>query len=81
MSLRWGRAGHGTYQYVQQLPAGEEHTFYFAFTLSNGQPARWPDTGVIPYPDVAAPANLPPVDPPAPPRTFLHRLYLPQIRR
>ena len=81
MSLRWGRAGHGTYQYVQPLPAGEEHTFYFAFTLSNGQPARWPDTGVIPYPDVAAPATLPQVDPPAPPRTFLHLVYLPHLYR
>ncbi|MFZ4656902.1 MAG: CAP domain-containing protein [Caldilineaceae bacterium] len=81
MSLRWGRAGHGTYQYVQQLPAGEEHTFYFAFTLSNGPPVRWPDTGVIPYPHVAAPANLPPVDPPAPPRSFLHLFYLAYVRR
>jgi len=81
MSLRWGQAGHGTYQSVQRLPAGDEHTFYFAFTLSGGQAARWPPTGVIPYPDVAAPANLPPVDPPAPPATFLHLLYLPQIVR
>ncbi|MCE7986420.1 MAG: hypothetical protein DYG89_35055 [Caldilinea sp. CFX5] len=80
MSLHSGQAAHGTYQYRQRLPAGDEHTFYFAFTLSDGQSARWPATGVIPYPDVAAPANLPPVDPPAPPRTFLHFLYLAQVR-
>jgi beta propeller repeat protein len=81
MTLHYGEAGHGAYQHVQPLPAGTDHTFYFAFTLSDGQAARWPTTGVIPYPDVAAPATLPPVDPPAPPRTFLHLVYLPHLYR
>jgi len=81
MTLHYGEAGHGAYQHVQPLPAGADHTFYFAFTLSDGQAARWPTTGVIPYPDVAAPATLPPVDPPAPPRTFLHLVYLPHLYR
>lgn len=81
MTLHSGRASHGTYQHVQRLSAGNAHNFYFAFTLHNGQQARWPITGVLPYPIVAGPTDLPPVDPPAPPATFRHLLYLAYVQR
>jgi len=83
MTLHSGKASHGTYQLTLPLPAGADHAFYFAFALDANQPARWPATGVIPYPTVFAPAALPgsAIDPPAPTPTFRHLLYLPRVAR
>lgn len=82
MSVKFGTASHGTYQAQQRLPAGQ-HEFYFTFTLADGQQVRWPLTGVIPYPQVVAPANLPtaPEELPAPLPTFRYSLYLPYTDR
>lgn len=82
MRVKFGTASHGTYEAVQQLPAGQ-HEFYFAFTLADGQPVRWPPTSVIPYPVVVAPSNLPPApeEQPAPLPTFRYSLYLPYTDR
>ena len=41
--------------------AGRTHDYFFQFTYGNGQSARWPEPGTMPYPQFLAPQGYLPL--------------------